>query len=89
MVRGVENEREKISWSPPIRSSSSGMHGVPRSSRTVRISTTEKRSRTITGSARLRSRIVQIPMAFSRFGQPGRDAPDLETGSRAMSSSRA
>jgi hypothetical protein len=44
-VRGVENEREKISWPRPTRSSSSGMHGVPRSSSTVRISTTEKQLR--------------------------------------------
>ncbi|CAH0327092.1 hypothetical protein SRABI128_05761 [Microbacterium sp. Bi128] len=57
VVMGVAKEREKMSWSRPIRSSSIGMHGVPCSSRTVRIMTTEKRSRIITGSARDRSRM--------------------------------
>jgi hypothetical protein len=33
-VMGVENDLLKISWSRPFRSSSSGMHGVPCSSRT-------------------------------------------------------
>ncbi len=47
VVMGVAKEREKISWSRPIRSSSIGMQGVPCSSRTVRIMTTENRSRII------------------------------------------
>jgi hypothetical protein len=41
VVMGEENEREKISWFRPVRTSSIGMHGVPRSSRTVRIMTME------------------------------------------------
>jgi hypothetical protein len=64
---GVENEREKISWSRPTRASSMGMHGVPCSSSTVRIITTEKRSRIRTGSARLRSRMERMPMVLRRL----------------------
>lgn len=67
VVMGLAKEREKISWSRPIRSSSIGMQGVPWSSRTVRIMTMEKRSRIITGSARDRSRIEKIPITLSRL----------------------
>ena len=78
-----------MSWSRPIRSSSIGMHGVPCSSRTVRIMTTEKRSRIITGSARARSRMDWSPKALRRLVSRVATPQISITDSRPISASRA
>ena len=66
-MTGCENDREKMSWSLYSRGPSSGMHDTPRSSMTVRSSTTENRLRMSFASASRRSRAVKMPMPARRL----------------------
>ncbi|MCY1377916.1 hypothetical protein D9M69_655140 [compost metagenome] len=89
VVMGLAKEREKISWSRPIRSSSMGMQGVPCSSRTVRIITTENRSLIATGSVRTRSAMVKMPITFSRLVSRPAMPHTSSTDSRPSNASRS
>lgn len=65
------------------------MQGVPCSSSTVRIITTENRSLIITGSARLRSRMEWIPIALSLRVSLAATPQISTTDSLAMRASRS
>ena len=64
---GSGKDRETRIWALVATSSSTGSAGVPLSSSTVRICTTENLWRMATGSASRRSAIVLMPSASSRL----------------------